>query len=83
MSIQIECEQILKSEVAKAKFLTRFTPDRLVVAVSQLTDEQSMAACQILVVCYNFGKLKRKLCGNLIEMIYIVRYILAMNGIRF
>ena len=47
MSIQIECKQILKSEVAKAKFLTRFAPDRLVEAVSQLTDEQSVAACQM------------------------------------
>ena len=52
MSIQIECEQILKSEVAKAKFLTRFTSDRLVAAVSQLTDEQSVAACQM-----SFGSL--------------------------
>ena len=47
MLIQIECEQILKSEVAKAKFLTRFAPDRLVAAVSKLTDEQSVAVCQM------------------------------------
>ena len=52
MSIQIECEQILKSEVAKAKFLIRFAPNRLVAAVSQPTDEQSMAACQM-----DFGSL--------------------------
>ncbi|KAK9198915.1 hypothetical protein WN944_014101 [Citrus x changshan-huyou] len=36
-----------ESEVAKAKFLTRFAPDRLVAAVSKLTDEQSVAACQM------------------------------------
>ena len=47
MLIQIECQQIVKSEVAKAKFLTRFAPDRLAVAISQLTDEQRVAACQM------------------------------------
>ena len=31
----------------------------------------------------NRGKLKRKLCGQLIEMIDIVRYILELNGISF
>ncbi|ESR60660.1 hypothetical protein CICLE_v10018375mg [Citrus x clementina] len=37
----------------------------------------------VLVVCYNCGRLKRKLCGSLIEMIDTVRYILETNGISF
>ncbi|KAK9232595.1 hypothetical protein WN943_022843 [Citrus x changshan-huyou] len=66
MSIQSQCERIVKSAVAKAKFLTRWTPDRLAVAVSQLTDEQRVAACQMgfgSLLQLNRGKLKMKLCG--------------------
>ena len=66
MSIQSQCERIVKSAVTKAKFLTRCTPDRLAVVVSQLTDEQRVAACQMgfgSLLQLNHGKLKRKLCG--------------------
>ena len=59
--------------MGKAKFLTRCAPDRLAAAVSQLTDEQRVAVCEMgcgSLLQLNCGRLKRNLCGWLVEKIY-------------
>lgn len=75
---------MVKSEVAKANFLIRCAPYRLAAAVLQLTDEQRVTVCQMgFGKQLNCGRLKRKLCGWLIEKNDTARCILELNGIGF
>lgn len=68
-----EAKRVGKSKIGKAKFLTRCAPDRLAAAVSQLTDEQRVAVCEMgfgSLLQLNCVRLKRNLCGWLVEKIY-------------
>ncbi|KAH9783984.1 hypothetical protein KPL71_009499 [Citrus sinensis] len=79
-----EAKRVRKSKIGKAKFLTRCAPDRLAAAVSQLTDEQRVVVREMdfgSLLQLNCGRLKRNLCGWLVEKIDIARCILQLNGV--
>ncbi|KAL9445261.1 hypothetical protein AB3S75_018281 [Citrus x aurantiifolia] len=79
-----EEKRVGKSKIGKAKFLTKCAPDRLAAAVSQLTDEQRVVVREMgfgSLLQLNCGRLKRNLCGWLVEKIDITRCILQLNGV--
>lgn len=65
------------------QFFTRCAPERLAAAVSNLTDEQRVAVCEMglgNILQLSCGRLKRKLCGWLVERIDMTRCVLVLNG---
>ncbi|KDO38048.1 hypothetical protein CISIN_1g014153mg [Citrus sinensis] len=80
-----EAKRVGKSKIGKAKFPTRCAPDRLAAAVLQLTDEQRVVVREMgfgSLLQLNCGRLKRNLCGWLVEKIDIARCILQLNGVE-
>lgn len=73
----------VKGHAERFQFFTRCAPERLAAAVSNLTDEQRVAVCEMglgSILQLNCGRLKRKLCGWLVERIDMTRCVLVLNG---
>ncbi|GAY64420.1 hypothetical protein CUMW_233450 [Citrus unshiu] len=79
---KVRVEQAVKGEATNTYF-TRCAPDRLAVAVTNLSDEQRAAVCEMgmgSVLELNSGRLKRKLCGWLVDRIDVCRRVVVLNG---
>ncbi|KAH9768056.1 hypothetical protein KPL71_011495 [Citrus sinensis] len=79
---KVRVEQAVKGEATNTYFM-RCAPDRLAAAVTNLSDEQRAAVCEMgmgSVLELNSGRLKRKLCGWLVDRIDVCRRVVVLNG---
>ncbi|KAK9209274.1 hypothetical protein WN944_001638 [Citrus x changshan-huyou] len=79
---KVRVERAVKREATNTYF-TRCAPDRLTAAVTNLSNEQRAAVCEMSmgsVLELNSGRLKMKLCGWLVDKIDVCRRVLVLNG---
>ncbi|KDO39854.1 hypothetical protein CISIN_1g045932mg, partial [Citrus sinensis] len=79
---KVRVERAVKGETTNTYFM-RCALDILATAVTNLSDEQRAAVCEMgmgSVLELNSGRLKKKLCGWLVDRIDVCRRVLVLNG---